>query len=713
MKLFYLSLIIPVMLANIVMAQEKTKSKSDLPYFKKVADKEYQALRYALAIFYYHQADTTNGEVIINLANAYLNVKDYKNAEKWMGKAVLLPSQKDEFYLKYADVLANNQKYPQAETWYTKYAKLHPEDNRANKLSQLNKLLPSFFADSLLWTISYLSNNTERDEFSPSYFKDGLVFSSNRNKKWGISNIFGWNQTLFTDLYIFNDTTKLNYLPTKNYFKNSADLSSTSNRNGQLPRSVNDTKVLGDVYLPKSLFEISGVKDSSDTKPLRANLNTRFHDGPVSFNGKQNYLIYNRNQLLRSKEDATHTRIYKLDLYEANYLGGTWYNKRPFKFNQQNSSTAHPALSADGKVLYFITDGEGGFGGKDIYYSTRQSDTDVWGTPANLGAIVNTEGDEAFPYLTTDGKLYFSSTGHAGLGGLDIFVVDLKNDLPNGEVKNIGYPLNSSKDDFGVIMKPDNASGYFSSNRYGNDDIFHFDRTNLVFDLNGQVFTNYLSGKKVLENTLIEIKYAGYLDTLRTDAMGKFSRKLERDVDYKILASKTDYSSADTAISTKKLMTSKTFDVVFVLNKKKSVSDIIYDNGNFNDCELKSLLASKIIYYDLDKSFIRPDAAKTLDEIAALLKKYPSIEITATSHCDSRASDKYNIALSLHRSNSSKSYLVAKGIDANRIKTAWYGEKRLTNSCADGVNCTEINQQLNRRTEFELLKNGVKIECED
>jgi len=712
MKLFYSSIIIPVMLANIVFAQEKNKSKSDVAYFKKVADKEFQAFKYASAIQLYKLADATDAEVIINLSNAYLNIKDYVSAEKYLEKAVGLPSQEDDIFLKYADVLANNQKYEQAEVWYTKYAKLHPQHTRAKNLSQINKLAPSFLADSLLWKIGYLSNNTEQDEFSPAYFKDGLVFPSNRNKRWGISNVFGWNQSLFTDLYILNDTTKLNYLPARNYFSDTLNLTRLNNRNGQLPRSVNDNRVLGDVSLPQTFFEVSGIKDSSETKLLRANLNTRFHDGPVSFNGDQNYLIYNRNQPLRSKEDIAKAGVYKLDLFEANYLGGTWHNKRPFKFNNQNSSTAHPALSADGKILYFVSDNKGGFGGKDIYYCARQTDTDVWSEPINLGSLINTEGDETFPYLTKDGKLYFSSTGHAGLGGLDIFVVDLMDNLPVGKVKNIGYPINSSKDDFGIIMKPDNASGYFSSNRYGNDDIFNFSKNNVVINLDGQVFTNYLSGKKVLENTLIEIKYQDSLDTLRTDAMGRFSRKLEKDVEYKILASKTGYSSADTVVSTKKLMTSKTFDVEFVLVKKKTDSQLIDDNGNLNDCELKNLLASKIIYYDLDKSFIRPDATKTLDDIVALLKKYPSLSISATSHCDSRASDKYNIALSLRRSNASKSYLVAKGISPSRIKAAWSGENLLTNECADGVNCSEVEQQLNRRTEFELMKDGVKIKCD-
>jgi outer membrane protein OmpA-like peptidoglycan-associated protein len=710
MKLSYLSLLIFVLLTNTVAAQEKTINNTDLQRFKESGEKEFRALRYASAIYLYRQADTSNAEVIDNLANAYLNVKDYKNAEKWLAKAVVLPSQKDELFLKYAGVLANNQKYKEAENWYLKYAQLYPTDKRATNLSEIDKVIPSLYADSLLWKIGYLSNNTEQDEFSPAYFKDGLIFSSNRNKKWGITDIFGWNQTLFTDLYIFSDTEKLNYLPVKSYFSNLSDAGySIVDKNERLPNSINDTKVLGDVYLPKSLSDITGVIDSSGTKLLRTNLNTRFHDGPISFNGKQNYFIYNRNHSVRSKEVEKQKGIYKLDLYEANYLGGLWYNKRPFKFNQQSSSTAHPTLSANGKLLYFVSDMEGGYGGKDIYYCTRQNDTEVWSSPINLGSVVNTEGDETFPYLSEDGKLYFSSNGHAGLGGLDIFVINLKNNSPVGTVKNVGYPLNSSKDDFGIIMKPDNATGYFSTNRFGNDDILHFSHNYVVINLNGQVFTNYLSGKRVLENALITIKNDDFLDTTRTDAMGKFSKNLKNNRDYQIIASKTDYISADSVVSSRNNKVTKTFNISFVLNESK----ILENKENLNDCELKILLASKIIYYDLDKSFIRPDAEKTLNEIAALLKKYPSLSISASSFCDSRASDKYNVALSLRRSNSAKRYLAANGIEESRIKSGWYGETQLTNNCSDDLNCSEADQQLNRRTEFELLKNGVKVKCDN
>jgi outer membrane protein OmpA-like peptidoglycan-associated protein len=696
-----------------VLAQEKTSKKSELEYFKKGGDKRFRSFNYASAIQIYKQADTTDIEVITNLAYAFLNIKDYKNAEKWFEKIVVLPSPNDRYFLKYAEVLANNEKYQLAAEWFKKYAQLNPEDKRAYQLSQINNQLSSFYTDSSLWKIQYLSNNTVQDEFSPAYFKNGLIFSSNRNKKWGITNIFGWNQSLFTDLYILDDTTKLKYLIAKNYFSNLGNNNTSSSvEQSRLPHSINDTKVLGDIYLPRTLFDVTGIKDSSDTKLLRANLNTRFHDGPITFTKPQNYLIYNRNQPLRSKNDGREMGIYKLDLYEANYLGGTWYNKRPFPFNEQNSSTAHPSLSADGKLLYFVSDIEGGFGGKDIYYCTRNNDAEEWSTPINLGESLNTEGDETFPYLSEDGKLYFSSTGHAGLGGLDIFVVDLKNHLPIGKVKNIGYPINSSKDDFGIIMEANKATGYFSSNRYGNDDIFKFNFNNINIDLNGQVFTNYLSGKKVLENSLIIITYDGITDTLHTDAMGKFSKKLEKENNYQIFASKVNYNSADTLISTKKLAVSKTFNVEFVLNKDKSVDDNPFYKEKLNNCELKKLLASKIIYYDLDKSFIRADAATTLNEIADLLKKYPLISISATSHCDSRASNAYNISLSLRRSETSKQYLVSKGIDSSRIKTAWYGENQLTNNCTNGEKCTEEEQQMNRRTEFELLINGEKIKCE-
>ncbi|WP_207536151.1 OmpA family protein [Desertivirga arenae] len=694
-RIYLLSIIL--FISSQIFAQKKV-------IYRTKGDKEFNALRYRAAIQLYKLSDTTDQEVIQKIADSYRAVKDYKNAQAWYQKQAEQADQTAAFYLKYADVLAANGQYEASHKYYNQYLLKKPSDKRAKNLSDSYNKLKSFYKDSADWKIKYLAINTPKDEFSPVFFKRGLIFSSNRDRRWGVRNVFGWTETPFTDLYIVKDTAKIAKVPPANYFYND-EMRATKAHKQRLPVSVNDTRVLGDITYPRTIADVSSFKDSSVVELLRGGLNTAYHDGPASFSGGEYYMIYNRNQRDKSNAEDKKNGIYKLNMYSVNYLGGTWYNKQPFKFNNTEYSTAHPALSEDGKVLYFVSDMPGGLGGKDIYYSTRESRDAEWSEPKNLGSQVNTEGDESFPYLSKTNKLFFSSDGLSGLGGLDIFSVELKNNLPASEPHNLGYPVNSAKDDFGIILSGDEKSGYLSSNRYGSDDILSFNYDPFILKLEGTVYTDFGGYKRVVENALVKIEHDNQVDSLFTDNMGRFTTRLAPKTDYSITANKAGYSTDSKTTTTKGITKSTTLYTELLLHRpleKVPAAEI-------TNCQLSKLFGLNPIYYDLDKSFIRPDAVPALTRLASLLKQYPQLTVIASSHCDSRASKAYNVGLSLRRSESAKKYLVSLGINPQRIKITYHGETQLTNQCGDDVPCSEEEQQRNRRTEFMIFKNGLNL----
>jgi len=432
-------------------------------------------------------------------------------------------------------------------------------------------------------------------------------------------------------------------------------------------------------------------------------VNGKFHEGPAVVT-PDGALIFTRSNYLNGKTSRSDEGINKLKLFTA--LGSDWNQIVAFPFNSDEYSVGHPAINKDGTLLIFASDMPGGFGGVDLYYSKRTSVKEEWTKPVNLGKTINTEGDELFPSIFQDHTLFFSSTGHAGLGGLDIFQVEMDSTSPKGNPLNLGMPINSSVDDFGLIRSADGNQGYFTSNRRGSDDIYSFLHQDYQIKLKGKVIEAQTSmpiaGAKVSIPNLAP---------LVTAADGSFELILAKETAYQLTASQTGYSQATTSISTVGIKTDTTLTALSKLHKPAVTPQI----SSYNCDSVKQQLQAFKIYYDLDKSFIRNDADQVMQKLLAFLKANPSVNIIAASHCDSRASNAYNIALSLRRSTSAKTYLVKNGIAEGRIKIQYYGENKLVNACKDGINCTEEEQQLNRRTEFYLLLSGTdlqRIDCE-
>jgi outer membrane protein OmpA-like peptidoglycan-associated protein len=442
-------------------------------------------------------------------------------------------------------------------------------------------------------------------------------------------------------------------------------------------------------------------------------------------------------------------------------------------FNSNDFSCGHPALSPDDSRLYFVSDMPGGFGGTDVYvveYNNGQ-----WGTPVNMGKEINTEGNEMFPFVDASGVLYFSSDGHEGVGGLDVFMAELKEGIAYKGVENLGAPINSEKDDFGFITNKDRSTGYFSSNRkrgVGDDNIYSFKRT--CRPLNVIVYD--AKTNTPIEAADVRISRSGTNESLQQTGMdGATKICLEANTDYEFKAIKAGYATNAVRFSTATQSVSPQMNVSIYLEKsdntivkgvvkreatqqpvsgaKVTIKDsktgesktvVTGSDGGYefevdptknynlkaegedlatneqqigknkkarstavtNDLSMYGegdTFTLENIYYDLNKFFIKADAAQELDNVAVLLKKYPKMKIELRSFTDSRSSDSYNMKLSERRARAAFDYLVRKGINASRMEARGYGERQLVNDCANDTECTEEEHQQNRRTEFKIL----------
>lgn len=427
MKKITLPLLLVCFVASMGLAQKAKLQK---------ANTEFEDYNYNLAIQLYleilDKADIS--EAKIKLAESYRKVNNMGEAEFWYGQVVHLPEAKPIYYLYYGKSLQANGKCQLAKPWFEKYSEEEPDDLRGQLLAntcdreELEKMLKS---RKDFYDIKKLPFNTAFDDFSPTFYKGDLVFASERDNTGPSKNIHEWTGYPFLDLFVTSvDTT--------------------------------DAEALEFKY---------------DEKPEKYSnrLNTKYHDGPICFNKDESKVFFTRNNLdSRNRVGKDDEGTIRLKIFTADLEDEKWINVQGLPFNSDEYSVAHPALDIDGKTLYFSSDMPGGFGGMDLYYTTLEDGQ--WSPPRNLGPRINTEGHEVFPYIHSSGRLYFSSDGHVGLGMLDIHYIDNNNGVW-GPPMNIGFPVNTPSDDFGLILNEEETFGYFSSNReggVGRDDIYSF-----------------------------------------------------------------------------------------------------------------------------------------------------------------------------------------------------------------------------------------------
>lgn len=702
-KSSFICCLIFVCLGADVYAQSPSRSKAF-----KAGESAFLSYKYIDAISHLKRvlaADSGDIAAAEMLAYSYRQTKKYDQALHWYEKLSKHQPLKAEWALYYAEALAVDQQYEKSESWYRTYMRMMPSDRRASAFSRANP--GAFSKDASFWKVSLTDLNTSASEYSPAFYKGGLVFASNRMTDRPVKRVFPWDRTPFTSLYYIRklgDIKNANDHPIGSAIRGRNSIA-RSNDDDTAP-TANDTKTLGQ-YDPSVTGDSSGLGQilNRGVQLLHGNVNSKYHEGPAAA-FPDGSIIFTRNNYFKGKSGVSERGVNKLKLYLA--TGNSLSVISEFPYNNDEYSVGHPALTADGNILVFASDMPGGFGGTDLYYSVRSGVQ--WTRPINMGKQINTEGNEQFPSLSADGSLFFSSTGHPGLGGLDVFEVPLTNMRAARAPVNLGAPINSSRDDFGFIRAEDGKSGFFSSNRAGNDDIYKFEQASYRVIFAGQVTDGRtripLGGSRILLRTLDGV------DTVMTNGRGEFRLDMRKETDYEITAQKLGYVSQlvfKTSIGIDRDSVVRTDMQLF---KTESLQQYVISNCD----SLKRVFAVENIFYDLDRDEIRPDARRALDHLASLMRRHPEMSVVTSSHCDSRASEDYNRNLSLRRGNAAKNYLVARGINGSRIKVEYYGKTRLLNRCYDGVICSEADQQLNRRTEFDVILQGVnlsQLNCEE
>lgn len=624
-------------------AQERASRRSS-------AEQLYNSLEYARAAKAYEDLVDVKKPRTIDmerLANSYYYINQYELAENWYARVVEQKDASKDVRLNYADVLKQQGKYAEAKEQYQRYIASHGDQDILSRAI--------LGADS---AISWMKNPTKHQLYNEKNINTALAE-------------FGLIPTSGGVLYA-----------------------------GE-PNSILDTKsgMTGQAYL--RVYSAEQQKDGSLNYPniLSGAFNhSQYHVGPVSTNAAEDVLYvtrtYTGKDAERFKAVGSKWKKQNLELKIFKKSGDQWLEE-DFPYNNvQQYSLGHAVLSTDEKTLYYASDMPGGLGGVDIWFSELQVDGS-WGSPKNAGSDINTQGDEMFPSVFGN-TLYFSSNGLVGMGGLDIFKAKVNNGQFSTPI-NLGYPINSSSDDFAFVeafADLQGSRGYLSSNRsggVGSDDIYSYTYVTPKITIILEGLTKDKSTGAILTGTTVSLREEGgrivSKDITNGDGLVRF--EVAANTGFRMLGEKSGYLSDSLAIAGIQATRDTVVRYTLLLQP-------VFTKGT------KFVLEN--IYYDFDKHNIRPDAAKILDKLVATLRDNPTLRIELSSHTDSRGADSYNMKLSQRRAQSAVDYIVSRGIARDRLVAKGYGETRLVNRCSNGVQCSSAEHQANRRTEVEVLE---------
>ncbi len=683
-------------------------------------DKAFDDMLYDEALYFYEVANEqqpNDPDITRRIAALYRRIGIQISSTEWYKKTIDLGSTEPEDILYYAEGLKSLSQYDEAIKWYSIYNQKKPNDTRAISHIRDKEYFLELFADSSKYEIKKLKiNNSEP--------------------------VIGLTQ-LTRDKYLIS----------------AINIDQLTN---------DDDKLSFSSYL--DIFEVT-VDDEfelNNPKALSANINGKYHDGPVFYSPWDQTIYITRNNIKKNKAVIDKKGSVNTKIYSSKFNNGDWSAVEELSFNNDAFSNAHACVSSDGQAMFFSSNRDGGFGGMDLYVSRKVGD--VWGEPSNLGPNVNTEGNEMFPFLSSIGTLYFASDGHAGLGGLDIFFSEEYNGTYLSPL-NMGAPINGNSDDFSLLYDDAADRGYFCSNRAGrgNDDIFFFQfKTLQQMLLAGNIFTENKSVSLEGENVQMKNLDSNEISEVKLNAEGEFQFIVKPGenveislVDHPLVVSEKPLFAYNVPkvivdpylnIGTKEVKLIKPIehngplslykqpeqkpDIAEVPKKdvkakpdvkndiKKQPETTVKENEKEpvtdekkplekkpesaydNATSIIDLNASSIqnIIFDFSKSFIPEDQKNTLDQIAILLKEDPTTMILVKTFCDARGSKTFNENLSMSRAMSVQGYLMKKGIAKNRIKTEWFGEEQPVNGCIDGVPCTKEEHEVNRRAEFKIVR---------
>ncbi|MCB9426840.1 MAG: OmpA family protein [Flavobacteriales bacterium] len=620
------------------------------------ADDKYTHYAYINAIAAYEKMANEGYKtrsVLERLGNAYYYNSDYKNSNKWY-KELFSTIEKDsitpEVYYRYAQTLKSTGDFKSADKYMEEFLAKKESDTRGQKYTEKKNYLEEIESHSGRYDIEAASViNSEYSDYGATSYNGYVVFTSSRDTSGLFRRRHSWTNQSFTNLY----TAK-------------------QDENGKL----------------------------SDPIPFIKKVKGRYHESTpvISKDGKTIYFTRNNVEPGKQGKSSDDTRLLKI--YKATMKDGKWQDAKPLPFNSNNYNCAHPALSKDEKTLYFASDMPGSIGQSDIYKVSINGDS--YGKPENLGEVINTEGKETFPYETINGELYFTSDGHPGLGGFDIYGTRKEKDSTYQRILNVGKPVNGPSDDFAYIIDYRTKRGYFSSNREGGkgyDDIYNLLETRPLFEctqLLAGVVTSKETGDPVANAkvTLYDLNLKP-LGSVTTNAKGEYTLDMvECDSRYYLRAEEPDFYTQDQYVSIPYERGVTAENIVL----EPYIAPIPIGTDLFKFLKLNEIL------FDLAKWDIRPDAAVELDKIVKAMKELPDMEVAIGSHTDSRGSDSYNEKLSEKRAQSTRQYIITQGIEPHRLTAKGYGEYKLLNRCKNGVKCSSEEHQENRRSEFIVVK---------
>lgn len=593
------------------------------------------------------------------LGDAYYFNNQMAEAAKWYGELMEMNENQSnpEYYFRYAQALKTVQNYEESDKWMTKFHEVNASDKRAKTFWATKDYLDKIENSSRELEVVNQEFNSDKSDFGTVQYKNQLIFASSR----GEGKKYEWNEQPFLDLYYAEKQSK-------------------------------------GLYAGDSLFG--------------EDANTKYHESSASFTPDDKIMFFTRNNYYKKRDRKDKDGTNRLKLFRRTLQeDGTWGDEQSVHFNSDEYSVAHPSVNVHGNKIYFASDMPGTKGLSDLYVADLKADGTL-GEPVNLGSLINTEGQETFPFINEKGDLFFASNGYPGLGGLDIYVIrdfekKFNSSNNNYVVENIAKPINSPYDDFAYYENLGTEEGFFSSNRpggKGDDDIYSFNAGECKQEVVGVVKDK--NTKELIPNATVTIfdDKGKEITSVLVGEDAAFNFELECGKEYLVRAEKVDYSSDE-----KRFTTPKT-DLKLNLELGLDLSIELFlepDTKPFKvGTDIREILGIDIIYFDFDKDNIRsPDATAELQKVILFMKTYPQVHIDVRSHTDSRASDAYNDDLSARRNRSTIDYIVNKGgISRSRLTGRGYGERELVNQCADGVKCTEAEHDLNRRSEFIITK---------
>ncbi len=687
-------------------------------------DREFDDFNYKKAIEYYEYAlksDAQNAYVLRRLAQSYHKISYIEKAAEYFELLIESENKEDSDLILLGDFLKERGHYGQALFIYQQYLDIYPNDEDIKKEVENVTRFANETLKDLICDLESSPFNSIYSDFAPIYYKGKLIFSSGRQSKDYRDDKYDWNGEYFLDLFLYDEN--------KEFSK-------------QIVRFGNS-------------------------------IGSKFHEGSISFSADFKKMFFTRSNYYKGKLKRDGNGTNNLKIFIAEEKNGTWRVNAEFPYNSDDYSVGHPSLSYDGKVLYFVSNMPGGFGGTDIYRSLLIDGE--WSQPENLGARVNTKGDEMFPFFNSRKSLFFSSNGRAGKGGLDLYVVNT--DGGNFEAGHLGSPLNSSGDDFSLVLHTEGQVGYFASNRsggVGEDDIYSFkieqdNRINIVIkDSLGNAF--------VIPDQISVIRPKG-VKVNYDDTEKKFSFDIKGEQSFRTLIEKYSYSPIDTVLYSYILDSEKTYHFkmkrshdtpitnVNFLTKDKATGEFLIPDvlqvvepditdlhpelgiGNYN-VNLKNNRSYRVfakkdgyyaldfkffctdtlanmshllemnkmpeevvkeeylpddlasIYFDFDKSDVKPEAYFNINKVVDLLKNNNKLMVTLVARTDTRGTSEYNDALAFRRASATREFFVKEGINVERVVILALGEA----SPFDRIEGQTLEDwyRINRCVDFEL-----------